>query len=191
MEIRYATTADAEELLSIYAPYVENTAISFEYTPPSVEEFRSRIEKTLENYPYLVAVEDGKILGYAYASVFHGREAYRHSVETSLYVAASAHRKKLGTKLYAALEEILRRQNVINVYACITETEDPKDPYLNDRSIRFHEAVGYRLVGRHALSGYKFNRWYSVIWMEKLIAERPMYPEPFVPFATLRKKQEL
>lgn len=187
MEIRIARPEDASELLKIYAPYVEHTAISFEYTVSSLEDFTGRVQKTLENYPYLVVVEDGRILGYAYASVFHGRRAYLHSVETSLYVAEDCHRKKIGSMLYEALESVLREQNVINVYACITQSEDAQDPYLTDRSIRFHERVGYRLVGKHALSGYKFERWYSVVWMEKLIAERPAHPDEFIPFSELPK----
>ena len=117
--IRTATVADAEKLLAIYAPYVENTAITFEYTVPSVEEFAERIKNTLAEYPYLVAEKDGEILGYAYAGTFKPRCAYRHCVETSIYVAREAHGQGIGRKLYEALEEELRNRGIINLNACI------------------------------------------------------------------------
>lgn len=96
ISIRVATPEDAEELLAIYAPYVENTAITFEYTVPSVAEFRQRIENTLNNYPYLVAVSQGEIVGYAYAGEFKAREAYAYSVETSVYVKQGMTRGGIG-----------------------------------------------------------------------------------------------
>lgn len=184
MKIRIATQEDAARLLEIYAPYVEQTAISFEYVPPTLEEFRQRIHNTLQNYPYLVAEEEGRIIGYAYASVFHGREAYKHSVETSIYLAMEERGKGTGAILYQALEEQLEKQNVYNLYACITYT-DREDEYLTDASVRFHEKNGYTIVGKHQLSGYKFERWYSVLWMEKMIGERVAHPNPFIPFADL------
>lgn len=112
--IRTAAPSDAEDMLRIYAPYIEKTAITFEYDVPSVEEFRSRIEHTLEKYPYLVAEEDGKIVGYTYASVFKARAAYNHCVETSIYVDMDCQRKGIG---------------------------------------------------------YKFGKWFDMIWMEKMIGE--------------------
>jgi len=186
MQIRVATADDAEQLLAIYSPYVEQTAISFEYVPPTIEEFRERINNTLENYPYLVAEENGRILGYTYAGVFHGREAYKHSVETSLYVAMDERGRGLGAVLYSQLEEWLKRQKVYNMYACITYT-DREDEYVTDASIRFHEKNGYVLVGKHQLSGYKFDRWYGVLWMEKMIGVRPEHPDPFIPFSKFTK----
>lgn len=186
MEIRVATEEDASSLLEIYKPYVENTAITFEYVSPSEEEFRSRIRNTLRNYPYLVAEENGRILGYAYASVFHGREAYQHSVETSIYVAMEERGRGIGAVLYGVLEEWLKMQRVYNLYACITYA-DREDTYVTDGSIRFHEKCGYTIVGRHQLSGYKFDRWYGVLWMEKMIGERPRIAETFIPFCEIKK----
>ena len=84
--IRLATPEDAAEMLKIYAHYVVNTAISFEYEVPSEEEFRERIESTLKRYPYIVAEQEGHIIGYAYVSIFHERKAYDWAVETSIYV---------------------------------------------------------------------------------------------------------
>ena len=183
--IRIATTEDAGEIQKIYAPYVENTAITFEYDVPDVREMRHRIALTLEEYPYLVAVENEKIVGYAYTSSFHGRAAYKHCAEVSIYLDEEHKDKGYGRALYQELEKYLVRQNVNVLYACITETERQDDPRLTDGSIRFHEKMGYVTVGRHNLCGYKFDKWYSVIWMEKVIADRQERPEPFVPFGEL------
>ena len=102
MEIRIADTKDAEAIREIYAPYVLNTAVSFEYEVPSVEEFRKRIANTLAEYPYLAAEEDGVILGYAYAGVFHARPAYKHCVELSIYVRQDCRGRGVGKGLYGA-----------------------------------------------------------------------------------------
>ena len=121
MEVRLATPQDAEELLEIYRYYVEHTAITFEYETPSITEFRQRIKQTLKRYPYLAAVDGhGKIVGYAYASSFKNRAAYDWSVETTIYVDKDVKRQGIGKKLYEALEEILRKQHVINLDACKT-----------------------------------------------------------------------
>lgn len=117
LHIRTAKTSDAEELLVIYRPYIENTAITFEYDVPSVEEFADRIKTTLERYPYLVAELDGKIVGYAYAGVFKGRKAYNWSVETSIYVSLDNHENGIGRLLYEKIEEILKKQGVTNANA--------------------------------------------------------------------------
>lgn len=185
MIIRKASLNDAEELLKIYAPYVTDTAVSFEYVPPASDEFRSRMEATLLTHPYLVAEEDGEILGYVYASTFHSREAYLHSAETSIYVRSDARGKGIGKALYSALEEALLRQNVYVLYACITVTDRENDAHLTDASVRFHEREGYVLCGKHTDCGWKFGKWYSVIWMEKRLRENPAMPEAFLPFTEL------
>ena len=111
--IRTASVSDAPALLSIYAPYVERTAITFEYTVPTLEDFRSRISRTLARYPYLVAECSGIAMGYAYASAFHPRAAYDWSAEVSIYVSEDARGTGIGTRLYGALEDILKQQNII------------------------------------------------------------------------------
>lgn len=181
ISIRVATPEDAEELLAIYAPYVENTAITFEYTVPSVAEFRQRIENTLNNYPYLVAVSQGEIVGYAYAGEFKAREAYAYSVETSVYVKQGMTRGGIGRELYMVLEKALKAQNIINVNACITCPE-VEDAYANKNSKRFHEHMGYRFVGEFRKCGYKFGRWYNVAWMEKYINDHERKPQPVKTF---------
>lgn len=185
MEIRPVTPADAQRLLEIYAPYVEHTAVSFEYTVPDVQEFRRRIEHTLESYPYLAALEDGRIIGYAYAGAFHPREAYRHCAETSIYIDMGCRRRGAGRALYARLEELLRAQNVYSAYACIAVPDAP-DEYLTEDSMRFHAAEGYKTVGRFDRCGWKFSRWYSMIWMEKQLCPIPDKPAAFIPLTELR-----
>lgn len=168
MNIRTATPADAESLLLIYRPYVEQTAITFECEVPTVEQFRQRIAQHLLHYPYLVAEEDARPVGYAYVGAFQERAAYQWSVETSIYVARDKRRLGIGHRLYAALEDECRRRGFQNMYACISYT-DHEDEYLTLGSVRFHEREGYRLVGRFVKCGRKFDRWYDMVWMEKLI----------------------
>ena len=168
--IRMANPADAQALLNIYAPYVINTAITFEYDVPSVEEFASRIAHSLEKYPYLIAEEGGNILGYAYASPFHDRPAYDWAVETSIYVDQNIKHRGIGRKLHDALESTLREQGILNMNACIAYPPE-EDEHLDKNSVEFHAHMGYRLVGEFYKCGYKFNRWYNMVWMEKLIGE--------------------
>ena len=106
LKIRIASAKDAAALLEIYAPYVKNTAITFEYEVPSLQEFERRIENILKKYPYLVAETDGKIVGYAYVSAFKERAAYDWAVETSIYIDKKLKRMGIGKKLYSVLEEI-------------------------------------------------------------------------------------
>lgn len=182
--IRIASVDDARELLKIYIPYVQNTAISFEYDVPSLTEFELRITETLEKYPYIVAVSNNKIVGYAYASSFKERRAYDWSVEVSIYIADSEKHNGYGKALYLTLEELLKKQNILNLYACIAYTE-AEDEYLTNDSMKFHEHMGYRFVGKFTQSGYKFGKWYDMIWMEKMLGEHIVTPKRFVPFSEL------
>ena len=166
--IREAGEKDAEALLEIYAPYVKNTAITFEYEVPSGQEFRTRIRNTLKKYPYLAAEQDGKILGYAYTGSFHDRAAYDWAVETSIYVDAGIRHQGVGGKLHQALENVLREQGFLNMNACIAYPQT-EDEYLTRNSVQFHAHLGYRLVGEFRQCGYKFDRWYNMVWMEKHI----------------------
>lgn len=171
MIIRKVRLEDAEALLSIYAPYVRNTAISFEYEVPTLEEFIGRIKNISSRYPYLVSVgDDGDITGYAYANTFKGRKAYDWSVESTIYVKEDCHGKRIGETLYRELEAQLKDMGILNVNACIAVPKE-QDPYLTDGSVRFHKYMGYETVGVFHDSGYKFNRWYDMMWMEKMIGE--------------------
>jgi len=182
--MRMATEADAEEILKIYAPYVTDTAITFEYDVPSAAEFTQRIRDTLRMYPYIVALEGDRIVGYAYASAFKQRAAYNWAVETTVYLQQGCRGKGLGKKLYFALEDILRRQNIINLNACIAYTPG-EDAHLDNTSSVFHEHLGYTKVAHFTKCGYKFGTWYDMIWMEKMLGEHPRIPEPVIPIAEL------
>ena len=171
IEIRTVTSEDAERLLEIYSYYVKNTAISFEYEIPSLEEFRERIVNISKKYPYICAIADEKIIGYAYAGVFHEREAYRHSVELSIYVDLERRRGGCGRALYAALEERLKNQGIKNLYACIAVPPKKADEYLTFDSMKFHKKMGYKIAGHFHSCGIKFDRWYDMIYMEKLLHE--------------------
>ena len=181
--IRTATPDDAAALLAIYAPYVTGTAITFEYDVPSLEEFRGRIANTLKKYPYLVAEKDGTVVGYAYAGAFKARAAYSWAVELSIYLSPGAKGLGMGRKLYAALEESLKKMGVTNLYACIAFPETD-DEYLTRNSVDFHAHLGFTLIGHFHKCGFKFRRWYDMVWMEKLIGDHiPDQPEvtPFIP----------
>jgi L-amino acid N-acyltransferase YncA len=181
--IRPAVPGDAEALLGIYAPYVEKTAITFEYTVPSAAEFRGRIEHTLQKYPYLTASCGGKAVGYAYAGPFGSRAAYDWAVETSIYVSFDKRRAGIGRRLYAALEACLAAQGILNLNACIAyPPSGADDEYLTSGSVSFHEKLGYRMVGRFSECGYKFGRWYDMVWMEKHIGPHLAVQPPVVPF---------
>lgn len=170
IHIRVASVDDAEALLAIYAPYVVKTAITFEYEVPSLDEFRGRICHTLQKYPYLVAEEKGKILGYAYVGPFHDRAAYDWAVETSIYVDENLRRSGVGGKLNRALEAVCKAMGILNMEACIGVPE-AEDEHLTRNSEEYHTHIGYRLVGEFYKCGYKFGRWYNMVWMEKLIGE--------------------
>lgn len=167
--LRLARPEDADALLSIYAPYVEDTCITFELEVPSVSEFRSRIERELAAHCYIVAVDasSSKPVGYAYYGDFRERGAFRYACETSIYIAPDHQGHGLGSLLLKVLESLMREQGVRMAEACITSD--------NSRSILFHERHGYRICGEHHACGYKFGRWLAVTWMEKQL--RPLRAE--------------
>lgn len=189
IKLRIATVEDARELLGIYTPFIEKTAVTFEYEIPSVEEFASRIEQVLQEYPYLVAQMDGKIVGYAYAGRFKPRIGYRWAVETSVYVDESKKKMGIGKALYQALEEILKLQNILNMNACVAYPIK-EDEHLTTNSAQFHKRLGFRVVGEFHQSGYKFNRWYNMIWVEKHIGEHVENQPPIRLFDEVREVVE-
>lgn len=168
--VRSATLGDAERILEIYDYYVKNTAITFEYTTPTLEEFRGRMEEIMQKYPYLVAEKDRVIAGYAYAGAFVGRAAYDWSCETSIYLDKNARKCGIGKTLYTALEKELKEMGILNMYACIGYPAE-EDEYLTKNSADFHSHIGFTQVGEFHKCGYKFGRWYNMIWMEKIIGE--------------------
>ncbi|HFI0062776.1 TPA: N-acetyltransferase family protein [Streptococcus suis] len=159
VEIRNAQFEDAENLVAIYAPYVEKTAITFETQVPTVEDFENRIKKTMKKFPYLVAIEEGQLVGYAYASTYYARAAYDWTVELSVYVQKEARGKGVGTLLYTALEEELTARGFKNFLACIA--------LPNPASIALHEKRGYEQVAHFKKVGYKFGTWHDIVWLQK------------------------
>ena len=155
--IREAMAADVPGMLAIYEYYVKETAVSFEYTVPTVEEFARRLREHKEVYPWFVWEEKGEILGYAYAGRAFERAAYSWNAEISCYLKEKG--KGMGRRLYGIIEDILRRQGVRKVYAVVTSANEP--------SVAFHKAVGYKEVLTYKDVGYKLGSWYDVIWLEK------------------------
>lgn len=178
--IREVCLSDAPAIQEIYRYYVENTAITFEYETPSIKEFERRITHTLERYPYLVIERAGRLLGYAYASALKEREAYDWSCELSIYLDRDAQKQGLGKMLEEALEKKLCQMGILNAYACIA-VPNVDDEYLNHNSAQFHEHRGYKMVGYFHQCGYKFGRWYDMIWMEKMLGSHDAKPQP-LPF---------
>ncbi|KTG10469.1 hypothetical protein AUR64_08505 [Haloprofundus marisrubri] len=177
--IRLATPDDAEAVQRLYAPYVRDTAISFERTPPTHAEMRTRMTTTLDSLPWLVYEKEGRILGYAYAGAHREREAYQWSVDLSVYVAADAHRRGIARGLYTALFGILDAQGYVNLYAGTT--------IPNPRSVGFHRAMGFESVGVYENVGYKHGEWHDVQWFSRTLRSHPENPDPPVPLAAVRE----
>lgn len=168
--IRSAVPGDAARMLEIYAGYVQHTAISFEYVSPTLEVFLSRIAAVQAMYPWLALEVDGRVMGYAYAGRFHGRAAFDWDCETTIYLDPEVRGRGLGRRLYGALEAALRGMGVETMYALIAFA-DPEDEHLTNASARFHTRMGYQQAGRLHRCGYKFGRWYDMLYMEKAIGK--------------------
>ena len=185
--IRIAREDDSAQLSAIYGWYVENTAVSFEYEAPTAEEFAGRIRDILQTHPFLVYEEDGVLLGYAYAHPLIRRKACDWAVEVSIYIHRGARGKGIGRALYEALEKVLLLQNICTVEACVASA-DVLDEYLTDDSVRFHKRMGYAQVGKMSDCGYKFGRWYHLLWLEKHIAPRKENAENMLKFPEIMEK---
>ena len=168
ISLRVATEKDAAQALEIYAPYVLDTAVTFEWEVPTLEEFQNRMMRTLQKYPFIVAEQHDLIVGYTYASPFRSRRAYDWAVESAIYVRKDCRRSGAGRKLYNALETVLKLQGILSINACIAYS-NKEDERLTKDSFRFHERMGYSLAGEFHDCGYKFDTWYNVVWMEKTI----------------------
>lgn len=168
LHIRDVRPDDAARLVEIYAPYITDTAVSFEYNVPSVQEFTDRINSITRQYPYLVCERDGRIVGYVYASAYNTREAYNWTVATSIYVDRDERRSGIGSALYAGLEKRLKEMGIINLLAGVAYI-DEEDEYLTHDSIKFHLREGYARVADMKKVGKKFDRWYDLVWMQKTL----------------------
>jgi phosphinothricin acetyltransferase len=180
--IRLAREDDAGDLGEIYAPYVRDSAVSFERAPPDADAFADRIRETLPAHPWLVCEHDGTAAGYAYAGPHRRREAYRWSVESSVYVRDRHHRSGVATGLYESLFALLELQGYCNVYAGTTLPNPP--------SVGFHRTMGFEPVGVYPAVGYTDGGWHDVQWFSRPIRPRPDDPAPPTPLDALRGTTE-
>ena len=173
--IRIATEKDVPEILEIYGPYIENTTFTFEYDIPCRKEFLQRFYTITAQYPWLVWEEEGRILGYAYASPPYSRAAYAWCAEPTVYLRPEARGRDIAKKLYTVLEWILEQQGYQVLYALVTGE--------NRASVRFHEKQGYCIRAEFPDCGFKFDRWLSLFWMEKrlkIVQSPSAFPKPWM-----------
>lgn len=178
MHCRLARPTDAPRLVDIYAPYVANTAVTFATVPLTEADFLHKMEDV---FPFLVCEEDGQVLGYAYASAFRAKEAYRWDVELSIYVDAAAHRKGVGSKLMRGLLDLLRAQGFKSAYSCITLPNEP--------SLCLHQHFGFTQVGLFENAGYKLGQWRSVCWLRLPLGDFDGEPAEPLPISQLDENQ--
>jgi L-amino acid N-acyltransferase YncA len=173
--IRHADPArDAAACAAVYKPYVTDTVISFELTPPDAGEFTERIERITRTHPWLVAELDGDTIGFAYGSPHRERAAYRWAADVSVYLAARAQRRGIGRALYESLFELLEQQGIRTLCAGIT--------LPNEASVALHEALGFAPVGIYRNIGFKFGAWHDVGWWQRqLLPLVQAPPEPTSP----------
>ncbi len=160
--IRPAQPTDAAAIAAIYNHYILHTAISFEETAVTAEEIAARMAAIQPALPWLVAERDGAVVGYAYASPWKSRAAYRHSVETTVYVDQHRGRSGLGSELYAALIVELQRRSIHSLMGGIA--------LPNPASIALHEKFGFRKVAQFEQVGRKFERWIDVGYWELILS---------------------
>ena len=175
--IRLANPNDAQGILDIYAPYITNTSYTFESDVPTQKEFADRISNYLEYWPWLVCDIDGIIAGYAYGAKYRERSGYQWCVESSIYLHDNFMQKGIGSDLYEALFELLKKQGYRNVYAVIN--------LPNDRSVRFHEHCGFKWFANYENVGYKLGKWKTVGWWQLIINEYSDEPPPPTKFSNL------
>ena len=177
MLIRPAEIQDAQGILDIYAPFITDSAISFEYEVPTAEQMQARMQEVMKIHPWLVAEESGKVAGYAYAGFIRTRAAYRWSAEVSVYIHPDCYGKGLGKRLYDCLFDLLKLQHVKMLYAGTTVPNEPSE--------RFHQSMGFEKVGEYNQVGFKFGRWYNVAWYQKSLNDSTAEPEEMIRFPML------
>ena len=178
--IRFADPArDAAGILAVYAPYIRETAVTFETEVPAPDAFTARVAGICADFPYLVLEVDGELAGYAYAHRQAERAAYAWNAELSIYLAGKWRGRGLGAPLYRLLERLLTMQGYVNLYGVITAS--------NAGSIRLHEKLGYRQTGLHEKTGWKFGQWHDVAWLHKRVREGE--PGTILPLSALDPSQ--
>jgi L-amino acid N-acyltransferase YncA len=164
---------DAAACARIYGPFVTDSAASFEERAPTPDEFEQRIERVSKTYPWLVAEDQGRVVGFAYGCSHRERGAYRWAADTSVYVAPAQHRRGLGRALYGELLPLLVRQGLHVACAGIT--------LPNAASVALHESLGFRPVGVYRRIGFKHGTWWDVGWWELELREPGTPTEPTGP----------
>ena len=178
--IRFADPArDAAGILAVYAPYIRETAVTFETEVPAPDAFTARVAGICADFPYLVLEADGELAGYAYAHRQAERAAYAWNAELSIYLAGKWRGRGLGAPLYRLLERLLTMQGYVNLYGVITAS--------NRGSIAMHEKLGYRQIGLHEKTGWKFGQWHDVAWLYKRVGEGE--PGTILPLSALDPAQ--
>ena len=175
--LRCAAESDLPAFLEIYAPYVRETTVSFEYQPPSPAQFRERFLRVTAQFPWLAAEVNGRLAGYAYASPPFPRQAYQWLAESAIYVAPEFQGRGVGAALAEALETVLDRQGYHQLYAVITAT--------NASCLAFHRARGYKDLAVFPEAGYKHGQWLAVVWLAKVLNQPAGEPRPPAPFKNL------
>lgn len=179
------TEADTKEILDIYAPYITDTVITYEYEIPTLKEFQTRIRDISSKFPYIVYRIGARIVGYAYASPFKTRAAFSWDVETSIYIHPDYQHAGIGSKLYKALIALLKEQGYYHLYAYITYPHDP--------SIRFHESLGFTKCAMYEKTGYKLGAWRDLVCMDLSLVTQEDYesaqpPLPCLPITAIPKE---
>jgi L-amino acid N-acyltransferase YncA len=180
--IRLARESDGTRLSAIFAPYVNETAISFATVPPTGTEFAEKVALTLPEFPFLVLEEEGTVTAYAYASAHRSLASYRWCCEVSVYAERGGTRRGKASRLYGALLPLLRAQRFHHAYAGIT--------LPNEASVALHEKFGFRYFARYASIGFKQGAWRDVGWWDLTL--QPTYPTPPpepLSFAALREME--
>lgn len=167
--IRLAEKRDVPGILEIYAPFILDTAVTFEESVPDEESFWERIQGIMAELPFLVCEIDGQIAGYAYASGYRSRASYRWTKEVSVYIHPDFHRKRVAHALYTSLNEMVRFQGIADLLAIITMPNEP--------SVAFHECFGYRKCAEFSKVGYKLGQWQNVGWFELFLQNENEAPK--------------
>ena len=177
--LRIACETDVPAILAVYAPYILSSTATFEYDVPTEAEFLQRFRDITAQYPWLVWEEEGRILGYAYASAPYSRAAFQWCAEPTVYLVPEAKGRGIARRLYMALEKLLKIQGYQVLYALITAENVP--------SIRFHQKCGYSLRGDFPDCGFKFGRWLGLFWLEKRLNSVESPSNPPIPWSALRQ----
>lgn len=182
-KIRIASLQDAREIYQIYEPYILNTPITFETEPIPLEAFQERMNKVLNKFPWLVCERDGRIIGYAYASLYRERAAFAWDCECSVYIKEGEHHKGIATLLYNKLFDILKDQGYYRVYSLIT--------YPNEGSVGLHKKFGFTEIALLKNTGYKLGAWRDMIVLEKELVPISENPKPTKTYLEIENKTNL